>query len=541
MREEEALAIAASASLDRIARQRQGASEGVRRLLDDVAEHLFDPGYGLEDLRRACGDQPEQLLDAFVAEVGRPDTFIAEIRLAAAMRLLRLTNWPVARISEQVGYIEPSRFYNACKQRFGMTPSRYRAKTQPIVAPGRLHAEATGVSNRSAMELCFSAHAASLVPEAERSRIAHRLADELRGYLGRRNPDRQLDLLRNKVFFGGSELFELLSRMSQEVGRRERQLGVRVAKVAVAAVEGSKAILGTRYADLYALAEARLANALRLAGDLAAAEEVLQHAVSVWEQPRARCAKALEPEILTTQGTLRLFQRRFCESRKLLTAAIEVAEGTSDVNWQVYARIQRAALEGYAGRPSSMIPDLRAVAALLGEQEEPDRFQLMCLCQELTLAYLETHDIPRAESEFHRAKILCEELGHTANGYQLQWVEGLIAKARERPHQAESLFREAKAGFSEIGDNYSVAMAALEIAILCHEQGRAAEVMPLVTNEVIPVLESVALRREALAALTLLRQAVSENEVTGAVLETAREALRAIGRDPARNRQEWQS
>ncbi len=536
MREKEALAIAASANLDRIARQRRGASEGVRRLLDDVAAHLFDPGYGLEDLRRACGGQPEQLLDAFAAEVGRPDAFIAEIRLAAAMRLLLLTDWPVARISEQVGYIEPSRFYKACKQRFGMTPSQYRVKARPIPASGQLHAAATSANIRNASELCFSAHAASLVPAAERSRIARRLAVELHGFLGRRNPDRQLDLLRNKVFFGGSELFELLSRMSREVGRRDRQLGVRVAKVAMAAVEGSKAILGTRYAELYALAQVRLANALRLAGDLAAAAEILQHVVSIWEQPKAQSAKAIEAEILTTQGTLRLFQRRFCESRKLLTAAIEVAEGTGDVTWQVNARLQRAAVRGYEGRPSDMIPDLHAVVVLLGNQKDANRLQILCVSQDLSYAYVETGEIDRAEAELPRIKALCEDLEHTTSGYQLLWLEGLIAKARERPHQAESLFREAKTGFSEIGDNYSVAMAALEIAILCHQQDRAAEVTALVTNEVIPVLESLALRREALAALTLLRQAVTANEVTSSVLETAREALRTIGRDPARNR-----
>ncbi len=533
---EDALATAAKPTSERIAQDREGASQGVRQLLDHIAEHLFDPGYGLEDLRRACGDEPEERLGAFVDELGRPETYVAEARLATAMLLLLQTDWPVARISEKVGYLEPARFASACKRHFDMTPSQYRTARRSAAAAGH-RAESAG-STTAGKVLCFSAEATSPLPEEEKSRIARRMADELAEYLDRRNPARQLDLLRNRMLFGGPELLELLSRKSREVGRRDRRLAVRFAEAGLAAVEGSRALLGERYGQLHALALGRLANALRLAGDLAAADELLQRADQTWATPGSRYDKRIETELFTIKGTLRLFQRRYGEARKLLGDALEFAERIDDVPWQIIARLQRAAVAVYEGRPGDAIPDLRAVAALLDNEEEPDHFQQLGVYQDLALAYVETGQIERAEPELCRAKALCEELDLTASRHQQQWIEGLIAKARERPHEAERLFREAKAGFGEIGDNYAVAMAALEIAILCHEQGRGAEVVALVSSEVIPVLESLALRREALGALTLLREAVADNQVALAVLEAAREALRTIRSDPARTRPE---
>ncbi|MCP4663983.1 MAG: hypothetical protein GY856_52035, partial [bacterium] len=250
--------------------------------------------------------------------------------------------------------------------------------------------------------------------------------------------------------------------------------------------------LGERYADLYALALARLANAMVLTGDLVGADEVFQRVEKDCARPRAGRDKGIQGEILFLKGTLRLFQRRFSEARELLGTAIEVAETISDVGLHINARLQRAAAAGYEGRPNAMIPDLRAVAGLLRNQQNPDRLQMLCLYQDLTWAYLENGDIERAKAELPRAKALCEELGHTASGHQLQWIEGLSAKAQGELRDAERLFRQARDGFNESGDVYSLAIASLEIAILCQAQGRDGEVITLVTGEVLPVLESLA-------------------------------------------------
>jgi tetratricopeptide (TPR) repeat protein len=180
-----------------------------------------------------------------------------------------------------------------------------------------------------------------------------------------------------------------------------------------------------------------------------------------------------------------------------------------------------------------MIPDLQAVAALLANQEEPDRLQMLGVFQDLTLAYLETRQMEQAEAQLPQAKALCQELDHRPIAHQLEWIEGLMAKARKEPIQAERFFRQAKAGFNEIGDNVSGAIAALEIGMLCHAQGRSGEVLALMTTEVIPVIETLELHREELGALALLRKAAAEKNLSLTVLDEVRRTLRAIRCDPA--------
>lgn len=533
MREDEAVARAAKPSMERIARDRERGSPEIRRLLDDIAEHFLDPGYGLQDLIRVCGDNVDQKLAAFASQVGRPVTYIAEVRLATAMLLLLKTDWSVARISEQVGYLEPSRFSNACKRRFDMTPNEYRSAAWRDGAAAALLPAPSGRQKGPPEELCFSGEVPSPVPEEERSRIARRMAEQAAAYLGRHTPDSQLELARNQLFFGGSQLLEHVSRVSREVGRRDRELGLRMAELALATVEGSRPLLGKGYADLHALALARLANAMRLAGDLGGADAVFQRMEDDPAWPNTTHSGEIEVEIIALKGSLRLFQRRFPEARELLGAAIELAERINDVSEQVNARLQRAAVGRYEGRPNAMIPDLRAVAGLLADQEEPDRLQMLGVFQELTLAYVETRQIQQAEAQLPQAKALCEELGHGPSAHQLEWIAGLIAKARKEPIEAERLFRQAKAGFNEIGDNVSGAIAALEIAMLCHAEGRSEEVLALMTTEVIPVLETVELHCEELGAVALLRKAAAEKNLSLAVLDGVRTALRAIRWDAA--------
>ncbi|MCP4590957.1 MAG: hypothetical protein GY842_09440, partial [bacterium] len=83
----------------------------------------------------------------------------------------------------------------------------------------------------------------------------------------------------------------------------------------------------------------------------------------------------------------------------------------------------------------------------------------------------------------------------------------------------------------ETGDREAAALAALELAILCHQQGRFGEVVELVVNAVIPVLEELRLAGEVEDALKLLREAVAAEAVSLAVLRRAREVVRQIRRD----------
>lgn len=509
--------------LKKVLRDRKNRSPEVMGVLDAIANEFFEPHFNVDHLMRA-GIVDWRIRKRFRKELGLGlKEYLKELHQTAATWLLVKTDLPIKAIAMGLGYTRERshNFSRDFKVWTGETPDAYRTARR-----GKLRGR-DGWLERVVGEVLQ--HEPKTV-ELPRGLFAYlggdddeEMAEVVWAVLREETPARQIELLHSEIFFGGPELFELLSRVSREVGRRDRQVGVRIAEVALAAVEGSRPILGERYTDYRALALARLANAMRLAGDLDGADECFQRT----ENSRAGRNGRVEAEILRLKGALRLFQRRFSEARELLGTAIEVAEGIGDVTSQVCARLHRAAVAGYEGRPHAAIPDLRAATALLCSQEKQDPLQLLHVYQDLALAYVEIGEIERAKAELTRAKVLCEQLDHTSSRHQLLWIDGLLAKAQRNPRKAERYFRRAKAGFNETGDNYSTAMATLEIAILCQEQDRHAEVLALVTTEVIPVLETLDLRSEALDTLTLLRDSVSKSEVPVTALVATRDDLLA--------------
>ena len=108
---------------------------------------------------------------------------------------------------------------------------------------------------------------------------------------------------------------------------------------------------------------------------------------------------------------------------------------------------------------------------------------------------------------------------------RFQWLEGLIAASLGRDEQAEGCLRGAREGFIQLGVALQAGEVALELAGLLCRQGRTAEVRALAT-ETIALFESLEIRREALAAFILLRQAAERDRVTEALLRRLGNSLR---------------
>ncbi|WP_194923802.1 helix-turn-helix transcriptional regulator [Catenulispora pinisilvae] len=102
----------------------------------------FDPQIGLalsamhreparewtvEDLARVCSLSRSAFAARFADRVGKPPaTYLAHVRLDAAMGLLRDTSLPVTHIAERVGYTSEPAFSRAFKSRYGTPPARWR-------------------------------------------------------------------------------------------------------------------------------------------------------------------------------------------------------------------------------------------------------------------------------------------------------------------------------------------------------------------------------------------------------------------------------
>ncbi|GAA2932148.1 AraC family transcriptional regulator [Streptomyces mexicanus] len=86
----------------------------------------------LEDLAARVGVSRATLARRFTALTGQPPmAYLAWWRMTTAARLLRETDRPLPAIAREVGYGSPFAFSHAFKRHFGLTPGRYRARTDP--------------------------------------------------------------------------------------------------------------------------------------------------------------------------------------------------------------------------------------------------------------------------------------------------------------------------------------------------------------------------------------------------------------------------
>jgi AraC-like DNA-binding protein len=92
-----------------------------------------DPGreWTVEDLARACCLSRSAFAERFAARVGKPPaTYLAHVRLDAAVDLLRETDRPIALVAKSVGYTSEPAFSRAFKNRYGAPPARWRRDTR---------------------------------------------------------------------------------------------------------------------------------------------------------------------------------------------------------------------------------------------------------------------------------------------------------------------------------------------------------------------------------------------------------------------------
>ena len=81
----------------------------------------------LSDIAAHFSFSPEHLIRLFRKTYGvTPHRYILQSRIRMAMILLRTTNTPVSRISEELGFSDPHHFSSAFQLSVGLRPSAYR-------------------------------------------------------------------------------------------------------------------------------------------------------------------------------------------------------------------------------------------------------------------------------------------------------------------------------------------------------------------------------------------------------------------------------
>jgi tetratricopeptide (TPR) repeat protein len=107
------------------------------------------------------------------------------------------------------------------------------------------------------------------------------------------------------------------------------------------------------------------------------------------------------------------------------------------------------------------------------------------------------------------------------NRVRLLWTEGCVTAGLGNVEEGAALLARVRGEFASRNMAYDVALVSLEIAILYAGQGRTDQVKTL-ARHMTPIFQAHAIHREALAALTIFRQAAEREQATQ---ELAREVL----------------
>ncbi len=110
--------------------------ERINRVIFHIEAHLGEPS-NLEDLAKVASFSPYHFHRIFVAFTGEPlAAFIRRLRLErAALQLLHL-DAPVTEIALDAGYETPSAFTRAFAGLFGVSPTAYRQRHEPVLLLG---------------------------------------------------------------------------------------------------------------------------------------------------------------------------------------------------------------------------------------------------------------------------------------------------------------------------------------------------------------------------------------------------------------------
>jgi tetratricopeptide (TPR) repeat protein len=188
-----------------------------------------------------------------------------------------------------------------------------------------------------------------------------------------------------------------------------------------------------------------------------------------------------------------------------------------------------SSVQYFLGRPEEGIPLLYRALGLINPEQEPRL--LLCARHNLAFYVSDCGRFEEAWTLYQQTRPLYRDFTDAWTQNRRKWVKGKIVRGLGQAAHAESLILAARDGFVAEGIPYDTALVSLELATLYAEQGRTADLKRL-AEEMIPIFSSLHIHREALAALSFLRQAVEAERASLEVVARVASYLRRAQHDP---------
>lgn len=304
---------------------------------------------------------------------------------------------------------------------------------------------------------------------------------------------------------------------------------VRLARIAsrLAATLPPDSLDPRRVAGLKFRALTELGNACRVADDLDTAKQVLDEAVAytLEEGTDERLTARYFDVLASLYGARRCFEM----ASSALAIAHSAYRRLGDEHLAGRALISLGIYTGYDGNAPEAIHLIGEGLASVDETRDPDLVVLALHNQaRLLVDCSQYREARRVLRDLERRQI---PVRGRVNELKVRWLEAQISSGLQDLDHAEQTLLVVKDGFSNALLPYKAALAGLELGAVRLRQGRIQD-SERVVLEAIDVFVNLRIRREALAAVLLLKKACESRVATVALIESVAGFLRCSEDDP---------
>lgn len=278
--------------------------------------------------------------------------------------------------------------------------------------------------------------------------------------------------------------------------------------------------------DSAARAWAQHGNALRVDGDPIGAERAYDRADEHRRQGSGD--PLLAARISELEASLYKDQQRFSRAYELLAAAIAVYRRHGLDERLGRALVKKGSFLLFEGRHASVLRVTLEALPLLHPERDPRTFAIAAHNAIFSLGH--TGYSIAARSLLDAVRGLHVRLGDRLNLLRLDWMAADIDRELGLTARAESGLLGVREGFIERGMPYDAALASLQLAAIYAQDGDSLRLERL-AREMLPIFQSRALHRGALAALILFREAIALRQADPRLIADLTSFFRMARRD----------
>lgn len=319
-------------------------------------------------------------------------------------------------------------------------------------------------------------------------------------------------------------LAELLCHLSAEAAsdRADRalelaKLALRVAELAPGEEPEKKLLKG--YGLVY------FSNAERVAGNLPAARGTFGKGLGSWNAAPG-CSTFLEEwRLLDIEASLLRDERQFQPALDRLAVALRQAPAAHTGR----ILLNKSAVLEQMGDGEGAVRELRKAERYILRDREPRQYLILRFNLATSLCLLDRFQ--EAEELLPEVEALAAALQRELDGIRLKWLQGRVRAGRGRLDEADILFEEVRQEFTARKTAWDCSLVTLELALVRLRQGKTAEVKHL-AGELVWIFEAQGIHQEALAALTLFKEAAEREQATVDFTDRVVRYLRGAQGDP---------